>query len=395
MKGDKRVSVNIIVIAWNKMRSWLDQIWMILQNILQWLLSFVGSSMDSASGPEVTMDTGRRVRLGRKIAEGGFSYVFEATENLSGGGQQLYALKQIRCPEAHMLQECREEAAVHRATVGHANILPLLGFTVVDGVAYMLFPRMHRSLRAEINHRILDAPGDVYSVSRPPWNEVDVLNLFLGIARGVQALHNARYSHRDVKCENVMFEHANSCRTPVLMDFGSVGPLREEITTRRQILNVADRAAQHTTMPYRPPELFDGGIRAGDPPLDFTKVDVWSLGCTFFACLYGASPSESEFSRSNGRIRIVDCTQLKILGGTPKLPAQCIATSWYSSDTLQLIELMLVQDRHKRPTVAQVMSQLETLIHQKGGRVEEVTNHLADENGDDFHSLLASNRGLV
>ena len=112
-------------------------------------------------------------------------YVFEATEifpsSSSEGGQQLYALKQIRCPEAHMLQQCRDEAAVHRACMGHANILPLLGFSVVDGVAYMLFPRMHRSLRAEINFRILDAPGDVYNVSRPPWNEVDVLNLFLGI----------------------------------------------------------------------------------------------------------------------------------------------------------------------------------------------------------------------
>ena len=40
------------------------------------------------------------------------------------------------------------------------------------------------------------------------------------------------------------------------------------------------------------------------------------------------------------------------------------------------------------------MSQLETLIKQKGGRVvEEVTDQLAEENGDDFHSLLSSNRG--
>ena len=298
------------------MISWLEQIWSIIQNVITWLISLVRSFMGqhpaAALGPLITMDTGRRVRLGKKLAEGGFSFVFEATEDLSSpgsstnhttasgtaatnsSGQKLYALKQIRCPEPQLLQECREEAAVHRATMGHPNVLSLLGFAVVDNdVAYMLFPRMHRSLRAEINHRILDAPGDVYNVSRPPWNEVDVLHLFLGIARGVQALHNAQYSHRDVKCENVMFEHANSCRTPVLMDFGSVGPLREEITTRRQVLNIADRAAQHTTMPYRPPELFDGGIRAGDPPVDFVKVDVWSLGCTFFACLYGAASSKN------------------------------------------------------------------------------------------------------
>jgi serine/threonine protein kinase len=164
----------------------------------------------AASGPAITLDTGRRVRLGRQIAEGGFSYIFEATDDMSatstteGGRVKQYALKQIRCPEPDMLQDCRQEAAVHRAAMNHPNILPLLGFAVVDQVCYMLFPRMHRSLRAEVNYRILESPGDVFSNTRPPWNEVDVLNLFLGIVRGVEVLHNAHYSHRDVKVENVM-----------------------------------------------------------------------------------------------------------------------------------------------------------------------------------------------
>ncbi|CAB9509664.1 Probable serine/threonine-protein kinase DDB_G0291350 [Seminavis robusta] len=379
--------------------SLFEQICDVIKRLVQWIFSWAQSFMNNAaSGPAITMDTGRRVRIGKQIAEGGFSYVFEATEDEStaGSNQQLYALKQIRCPEPNMLQECREEAAVHRATMGHPNILPLLGFTVVDDIAYMLFPRMNRSLRAEINHRILEAPGDIYNVSRAPWNEVDVLNLFLEIARGLQALHNAHYSHRDVKVENIMFEHANSIRTPVLMDFGSVGPIREEVNTRRQALNIVDRASQHTTMPYRPPELFEGGVRAGDPPVDFASVDMWSLGCTFFAVLFGASPGESEFSRTNGRIRIVDCTQLKVLGGLPKLPPKCCAASWYSHDILLLIEQMLVQDRHQRPSLTQIMKQIEALIHKMGGRVVELEtmDHMADENGDDFHSLLSANRGF-
>lgn len=364
-------------------------------NFIEWIISLLQSSLRRAtSGPSITVDTGLRVRLGEKIAEGGFSFVFEAFDDQTGNG---YALKQIQCPEASMLNECRQEAAVHRAT-SHPNILALLGFSIVDhSVAYMLFPRMNRSLRAEINHRILDAPGDIYSSGRAPWNEVDVLNLFLGIARGLQAMHNAHYSHRDCKVENVMFEHANSIRTPVLMDFGSAGPIREDISTRREVLALVDRAAQHTTMPYRPPELFDGGVRPGDEPVDFTKVDAWSLGCTFFACLYGASPGEAEFSRSDGGLRIVDCSQLKVLGGIPKLPAHCAAREWYSKDTLKLVEQMVVQARQKRPSVAQIMTQLETLIQKKGGVVEPERSNLhitGDDNGDDFDSLLGSNRGF-
>ena len=398
-----------------------QELWNKLLNCFWWLLSLARASAQRVnSGPAIVLDTGKRVRLGKLIAEGGFSFVFEATEDLSHSNNssnnnssnqrpassssltpKQYALKQIRCPEPSMLAACRQEAGVHRSAHGHPNLLPLLGFTVTENVAYMLFPKMNRSLRQEINHRILDAPGDVYNVTRPPWNEVDVLNLFVGMARGVQALHTStQLSHRDIKVENVMFEHANSTRTPVLMDFGSVGPLREDIETRRQVMNLIDQAAQHTTISYRPPELFEGGMRPEPGAVcDYTKVDVWSLGCSFFAVLYGASPSECEFARSNnGRLRIVDCTQLKVMGGIPKLPQGCAATSWYSQDTLKLIEQMLTQDRHQRPNVGQVIGVLESIIHKLGGRVVELEKTHDDldddENDDDLDSLLNSNRGF-
>ena len=407
-----------------KKSPWQD-LWNRLLNCFWWILSLLRSSVQKVhSGPAITLDTGRRVRLGKLLAEGGFSFVFEATEDLSSSSNsnnnnnnnsqrpgapsssssltpKQYALKQIRCPEPSMLTACRQEASVHRSAHGHPNLLPLLGFTVTENVAYMLFPKMNRSLRDEINYRILDAPGDVYNITRPPWNEVDVLNLFVGITRGVQALHSStQLSHRDIKVENVMFEHPNTIRTPVLMDFGSVGPLREDIETRRQVMTLIDQAAQHTTISYRPPELFEGGMRQETGGVcDYTKVDVWSLGCSFFAVLYGASPSECEFARSNnGRLRIVDCTQLKVMGGLPTLPPGCPATSWYSADTLKLIEQMLTQDRHQRPSVGHVLSVLESIIHKLGGRVVELEKTRDDldddENDDDLDSLLNSNRGF-
>jgi len=412
------------------------------------------------------MDTGLQVRIGSKIAEGGFSYVFEAIviNNDANNDQQeskasasasststsfrfhknknkntptkQYALKQIRCPEPSMLYNCRQEAAVHRAAGhhNHPNILPLLGFAILEqkSIVYMLFPKMNRSLRQEINQRLFVNNNTTITTTttattiqsstttRPPWNEIDVLNMFVGMTRGVQALHQVQYSHRDVKVENIMFEHSQSIRTPILMDFGSAGPLQEPIDQRQQVMTIIDHASSHTTVSYRPPELFDGGLRqcSGDT-VDFIKVDVWSLGCSFFATLYGASPSETEFIRSNGQVRIVPCTQLKVLSGIPKVPSNCAAATWYSQDTVQLIETMLIQDRKRRPNLKYVLSELENIIHKLGGRVIELESTSStmqqqqqqqqlspqnntiydddnndDDDNDDLSALLNSHRGF-
>jgi tousled-like kinase len=38
---------------------------------------------------------------------------------------------------------------------------------------------------------------------------------------------------------------------------------------------------------YLPPEVF---VQGPHPPKISSKVDVWSLGCIFFQCLYGRKP---------------------------------------------------------------------------------------------------------
>jgi len=60
-------------------------------------------------------------------------------------------------------------------------------------------------------------------------------------------------------------------QTPVLMDFGSLVRARIKIQTRNQALLQQDLAAEHSTMPYRAPELFDVKTSV---ELD-EKVDIW------------------------------------------------------------------------------------------------------------------------
>lgn len=98
--------------------------------------------------------------------------------------------------------------------------------------------------------------------------------------------------------------------TPILMDLGSLAPSPTPITSRALALQVQDTAAEHSTMPYRAPELFD--VKTSST-ID-TKVDIWSLGCTLYACLVGKSPFEARSEETGGSL------SLCVLGGDWRFP---------------------------------------------------------------------------
>jgi serine/threonine protein kinase len=72
---------------------------------------------------------------------------------------------------------------------------------------------------------------------------------------------------------------ADDGTTPILMDLGSCVKARIPIENRSQALLQQDIAAEHSTMAYRAPELFD--VKTGTT-LD-EKVDIW-VCCLFFSC---------------------------------------------------------------------------------------------------------------
>ena len=107
---------------------------------------------------------------------------------------------------------------------------------------------------------------------------------------------------------NIMISDTGT--TPILMDLGSLAPSPTPITSRSLALQVQDQAAEHSTMPYRAPELFD--VKTGT--VVDTKVDIWSFGCTLFACLVGKSPFEMRSEETGGSLSIC------VLGGDWRFP---------------------------------------------------------------------------
>ncbi|CAL5867793.1 uncharacterized protein PFLUO_LOCUS2014 [Penicillium psychrofluorescens] len=125
---------------------------------------------------------------------------------------------------------------------------------------------------------------------------------------GVQDGDLRPYAHRDVKPGNIMID--DDGQTPILMDLGSLSLSPIAITSRSLALAVQDTAAEHSTMPYRAPELFD--VKTGS--IIDTKVDVWSLGCTLYACLVGKSPFEARSEETGGSLSMC------VLGGDWRFP---------------------------------------------------------------------------
>lgn len=87
---------------------------------------------------------------------------------------------------------------------------------------------------------------------------------------------------------------------PILMDLGSLAPSPTPITSRSQAIAVQDEAGEHSTLPYRAPELFE--VQTGT--IIDTKVDIWSLGCTVYALLVGKSPFEARSDESGGSLNM-------------------------------------------------------------------------------------------
>jgi serine/threonine kinase 16 len=174
------------------------------------------------------------------------------------------------------------------------------------------------------------------------------------------------YAHRDIKPGNIMID--DDGLTPILMDLGSLASSPTPITSRSLALVVQDTAAEHSTMPYRAPELFD--VKTGSA-ID-TKVDIWSLGCTMYACLIGKSPFEARSEETGGSLSIC------VLGGDWRWPGEGNAVKgkgkavgangqakevlWPSEGVREVVRRCLAVEPAERPDVDELIALIEECV---------------------------------
>ncbi|MED6122427.1 hypothetical protein PIB30_039631 [Stylosanthes scabra] len=327
---------------------------------------------DAVSGGADVWINENRFRVVRQLGEGGFAFVYlvkevpaDSASSSSGLANKLknpsllsddgtYAMKKVLIQNSEQLALVKEEIRVS-SLFSHQNLLPLLDHAVISvkptqdtswtHEAYLLFP-VHLDGTLFDNANTMRAKKEFYSTT-------DVLQIFRQLCAGLKHMHglDPPYAHNDVKPGNVLITHRKG-QPPIaiLMDFGSARPARKQIRSRSEALQLQEWAAEHCSAPYRAPELWDCPSQAD---ID-ERTDIWSLGCTLYAIMYGVSPFEYALGESGGSLQLaVVNAQVKWPAG-PKPP--------YPEALHQFVIWMLQPQATVRPQIDDIIIHVDKLI---------------------------------
>lgn len=153
------------------------------------------------------------------------------------------------------------------ASLDHPHIVPIYASGDADGRLYLAM----RYVEGDDLEGIVAAGG--------PLDAGRVLGLLRGIADALDAAHARGLVHRDVKPGNILVTRTAAGEHAYLTDFG----LARRLTGGTSL----DGGRLVGSLGYVAPELIDGLPADG-------RADVYSLGCTIYAALAGASPFARE-----------------------------------------------------------------------------------------------------
>ncbi|XP_038978532.1 probable serine/threonine-protein kinase DDB_G0291350 [Phoenix dactylifera] len=313
-----------------------------------------------------------RFQILRQLGEGGFAYVYLVKEVVSDGGgggglakkisvdpshisgDGTYAMKKILIQSEEQLELVREEIRVS-SLFNHPNLLPLLDHAIIavkgaqqgsrNHEAYLLFP-------VHLDGTLLDVTK-VMQTKKEFFPTITVLDIFRQLCAGLKHMHSfdPPYAHNDVKPGNVLITHRKG-QPPlaILMDFGSARPARKEVRSRAEALQIQEWAAEHCSAPFRAPELWDCPSHAN---ID-ERTDIWSLGCTLYAIMYGSSPFEYVLGESGGSL------QLAVMNAQIKWPSG--PDSPYPEPLRQFVVWMLQPQPAVRPNIDDIIIHVDKLL---------------------------------
>ncbi|KAK5630126.1 hypothetical protein RRF57_005841 [Xylaria bambusicola] len=335
-----------------------------MAQLLQDLMYSFGNCLNCFPGSPTLKINNRSFKILRLLGEGGFSYVYLVQDTATA---ELFALKKIRCPfGTESVQQAMREIEAYKTFAHTPSIIHSIDYSIASErndaeskTVYVLLPYYRRGNLQDIINANL--------VNHTNFPEKELMRLFLGVCKAMKSMHqycaprggermelgNAKaskgdqngrtkrnqasvaadaddeteqarplmveeqvvapgeqrsFAHRDIKPGNIMIDDSGS--QPIIMDLGSIAESPIAITSRSLAIATQDTAAEHSTMPYRAPELFD--VKTGTV-ID-TKVDIWSLGCTLYACLVGKSPFEMRSDETGGTLSMC------VLGGDWRFP---------------------------------------------------------------------------
>jgi serine/threonine-protein kinase len=215
-----------------------------------------------------------RYEVGRKLGEGGMSYVYLAVDTASKETVAIKVLSPRLQEDTSSVERLRREAGL-AMRLEHVNVCRIirLGETE-DGMIYLVMPFLSGELLSDREVREGPLPLEIG------------VPLMLQMCRGLQHAHDMHIIHRDLKPENVMLvpdtQSPGGIRA-VVMDFG----LAKERRAEPEIAKLTATGIVLGTPEFMSPEQIRGKA------LD-ARSDVYALGILGFELFTGQLPFQGR-----------------------------------------------------------------------------------------------------
>lgn len=278
--------------------------------------------------PEIGDVVGGHYKLDSLLGQGMFGKVYVA-QRLDVPEHRV-ALKLL--PRSLYVGRNVERELVMLATVGHPNVVQLKDHGTTPDYVWLTMPVYHGQTLAERLEQGTLSPREAYEI-------------FLPVARGLEALHAAGLRHQDVKPENIYLAVFAGRVHPILLDLG--------VAAEKDATFVAGTAL------FAAPEQVTvlAGLPAFQPLSE--KMDTYGLAATLLLALCG--PKRFPGEEATDRSELAEAQEVRTTA--PLGPATLPEVTGEARDALaDAFRRWLSHDPADRPTMKELAEQLEILL---------------------------------
>jgi serine/threonine protein kinase len=289
--------------------------------------------LDGSPGPPPVLPgvgdvVGSLYRLVRLLGEGMFGKVYVA-ERLDVPEHRV-ALKLL--PKSLYVGRNVERELVMLATVGHPHVVQLKDHGFAEDYVWLTMPVYHGETLGE-------------RLERGPLDLRDAYDIFLPIARGLEALHQAGLRHQDIKPENIFLAVFGGRVHPILLDLGVAAERDGTFCAGTALYASPEQLLAFTGVP-------------GAVPLS-EKMDTYCMASTLLMAILGPSRFVGEGAKS--RDELAGAHEKR---ATRPLADEVLPQLSESSRHLlqERFKAWLALDPNARPSMSELAEQLEVLL---------------------------------